>query len=67
MRRRIILAVGCLLIAGVLSFTRDTTAYHAKVKASQATQVTAVLKNEFGELSFSFRAPDGHSWALVGK
>lgn len=45
----------------------DIAAYHAKVKASAATHVTAVLKNEFGEPSFSFRAPDGHSWNLVGK
>ena len=45
----------------------DIAAYHAKVKASAATQVTEVLPNEFGERSFSFRAPDGHSWALAGK
>lgn len=45
----------------------DLAAYHAKVKASQATDVTPLLKNEFGEMSFGFKAPDGHSWALVGK
>ncbi len=45
----------------------DLAAYHAKVKASKATQVTDMVKNEFGETSFVFRAPDGHSWALVGK
>lgn len=45
---------------------KDITAYHAKVKASAATHVTAVAKNEFGEASFSFRAPDGHTWTLVG-
>jgi catechol 2,3-dioxygenase-like lactoylglutathione lyase family enzyme len=45
----------------------DLAAYHAKVKASKATMVTDVIKNEFGESSFAFRAPDGHSWALVGK
>ena len=46
---------------------RDIAAYHAKVKASAATHVSAVLKNEFGEASFSFRAPDGHTWTLVGQ
>ena len=45
----------------------DIAAYHAKVKASRATNITAVLKNEFGESSFSFTAPDGHWWTLVGK
>jgi uncharacterized glyoxalase superfamily protein PhnB len=45
----------------------DINAYHAKVKASRATKVTAVMKNEFGEPSFSFIAPDGHSWTLIGK
>ncbi len=41
--------------------------YHAKVKASKATGVTEIMKNEFGEKSFSFYAPDGHFWTLVGK
>jgi uncharacterized glyoxalase superfamily protein PhnB len=41
--------------------------YHAKVKASRATGVTEIMKNEFGEQSFSFTAPDGHFWTLVGK
>ena len=45
----------------------DIGAYQAKVKASSATNVTAVMKNEFGEQSFSFVAPDGHWWTLVGK
>jgi catechol 2,3-dioxygenase-like lactoylglutathione lyase family enzyme len=39
--------------------------FHAKVKASKATNVTAMLKNEFGEKSFSFVAPDGHLFTLV--
>lgn len=38
---------------------------HAKVKASKATNVTAILKNEFGESSFSFVAPDGHTFTLI--
>jgi catechol 2,3-dioxygenase-like lactoylglutathione lyase family enzyme len=39
--------------------------YHAKVKASAARNVTALLRNEFGEPSFSFTAPDGHVFTLV--
>jgi hypothetical protein len=45
----------------------DIADYHAKVKSSRATNLTAVLKNEFGESSFSFIAPDGHWWTLIGK
>lgn len=41
--------------------------YHDKVKASRATGVTDVAMNEFGEKSFSFIAPDGHYWTLLGK
>jgi hypothetical protein len=46
---------------------RELAQMHAKVKASKATDVTAALHNEFGEQSFSFKAPDGHSWTLLGK
>ena len=53
---------------GLTLFTyavKDVEAYHAKVSASDATKVTKVLKNEFGEKSFSFIAPDGMDWTLV--
>ncbi len=45
----------------------DINAYQAKVKSSKAANVTPVMNNEFGEKSFSFVAPDGHFWTLVGK
>jgi hypothetical protein len=45
----------------------DIKDYHARVRASSATKVSAIIKNEFGELSFSFRAPDGMDWVLVGR
>lgn len=41
--------------------------YHKKVKTSKATKVTNVLKNEFGEKSFSFVAPDGYVWTILGE
>ena len=43
----------------------DIEDYHGRVSRSEATRVTDVMENEFGELSFSFIAPDGTDWALV--
>jgi catechol 2,3-dioxygenase-like lactoylglutathione lyase family enzyme len=40
--------------------------YHARVSASAATGVTPITRNEFGERSFSFVAPDRVFWTLVG-
>jgi catechol 2,3-dioxygenase-like lactoylglutathione lyase family enzyme len=39
--------------------------YHQKVKQSAAKNVTDILKNEFGEKSFSFIAPDGYFWTIL--
>jgi catechol 2,3-dioxygenase-like lactoylglutathione lyase family enzyme len=44
---------------------RDLDAYHARIKASAATDVSPIVKNEFGERSFSFTAPDGYVWTLL--
>ncbi len=41
--------------------------YRVRISASTATAVTPINANEFGEPSFSFTAPDGTAWALVGK
>ena len=43
----------------------DIEGYHERVAASEARRVTEVMKNEFGELSFSFISPDGMDWTLV--
>lgn len=40
--------------------------YHAKVKASKAKDLTEIQTNEFGEKSFSFIAPDGYFWTILG-
>jgi hypothetical protein len=37
------------------------------VIAAGATEVSERLLNEFGEPSFSFVAPDGISWTVVGR
>ncbi len=39
--------------------------FHRRVHDSDASAVTDILDNEFGERSFSFVAPDGYSWNLV--
>jgi catechol 2,3-dioxygenase-like lactoylglutathione lyase family enzyme len=39
--------------------------YRKRVKDSQAKDVTDIMKNEFGEKSFSFVAPDGYFWTIV--
>ncbi len=41
--------------------------YHERIKASAATAVTAIIRNEFGESSFGFVAPDGMYWNLLAQ
>jgi uncharacterized glyoxalase superfamily protein PhnB len=44
----------------------DIDDYHKKVMKSSATMVKNVTENEFGGPSFSFIAPNGTFWTLVG-
>ncbi len=44
---------------------RDIEGYYQRVNGSQATELTKVCENEFGEKSFSFVAPDGYFWTLL--
>ncbi|MCU0238336.1 MAG: hypothetical protein MUC29_02760 [Pyrinomonadaceae bacterium] len=39
--------------------------YYKRVKSSKATDLTAIITNEFGEKSFSFIAPDGYFWTIL--
>ncbi len=53
---------------GVCLYTmkvKDIQLYHQRVSTSEATEITHVYENEFGEKSFSFVAPDGYFWTLV--
>ena len=53
---------------GVCLYTmkvKDIESYHQRVSNSEATEVTKVYENEFGENSFSFIAPDGYFWTLI--
>jgi catechol 2,3-dioxygenase-like lactoylglutathione lyase family enzyme len=40
--------------------------YVDRIKASQAEKITNIVNNEFGDKSFSFVAPDGYFWTLIG-
>lgn len=57
---------GCLGYSLYTYRVSDIDHYAGRVAASRATEVTPVLGNEFGERSFSFKAPDGNPWTLVG-
>lgn len=39
--------------------------YFERIESTSAKNITAIEKNEFGEMSFSFTAPDGYSWTIV--
>ena len=44
----------------------DLADYWQSVSQSEATSVTPILPDEFGQPAFTFIAPDGTSWGLVG-
>jgi uncharacterized glyoxalase superfamily protein PhnB len=55
---------------GVSLFTyqvEDIQAFHQRISNSSATNVTPIVSNEFGELSFGLLAPDGFYWVIVGQ
>lgn len=45
---------------------RDLEEMHARVRSSDATAVTEIVRNEFGEPSFTFESPDGNVFAVIG-
>jgi len=53
---------------GICLFTyqvEDIAAFHQRVTHSNATHVTSIMSNEFGEPSFGLIAPDGMYWMIV--
>ncbi|MGK7954577.1 MAG: hypothetical protein AB4063_04845 [Crocosphaera sp.] len=56
---------GCLGFSLYTLQVTDIDSYHQKVTESQATEITPIIMNEFGEKSFSFVAPDGYFWTLL--
>jgi len=43
----------------------DIEAAHKKAETHGATDMTTVQPDEFGDKSFSFRAPDGYVWTFI--
>jgi catechol 2,3-dioxygenase-like lactoylglutathione lyase family enzyme len=56
---------GCLGTSLYTLQVNDIDSYEQKVRDSEATEVTEIIVNEFGEKSFSFVAPDGYFWTLL--
>lgn len=56
---------GCLGFSLYTCRVQDLTQYRDRIQASAAQNVTDPIANEFGELSFSFIAPDGYFWTLL--
>ena len=44
---------------------RGLNTYFDRMKASSVQKFTTIATNEFGEMSFSFVAPDGYFWTLL--
>ncbi|KST68938.1 hypothetical protein BC008_02725 [Mastigocoleus testarum BC008] len=57
---------GCLGVCLYTMKVKDIQQYYQLVSSSKATEMTTVYENEFGEKSFSFVAPDGYFWTLIG-
>jgi hypothetical protein len=45
--------------------THDIEGLHGRVSASEATDVSEVLSDEFGQPAFSFAAPDRYVWTVM--
>jgi catechol 2,3-dioxygenase-like lactoylglutathione lyase family enzyme len=57
---------GCLGYSLYAWRAHDLEAMHRRVAASGARRVGDVLADEFGRPAFTFDAPDGYQWVLIG-
>lgn len=57
---------GCLGYSVYVWRVADVEAMHRRVAAAGARRVGDVAADEFGRLAFSFDAPDGYQWILIG-
>lgn len=57
---------GCLGMSLYTYRVQEIETYFNRIEASAAQNVTEIRCNEFGEPSFSFIAPDGYFWTLLG-
>ncbi|MBP5972715.1 VOC family protein [Brasilonema sp. CT11] len=56
---------GCLGVCLYTYRVRGLDMYCDRIKASPVQKYTNIVPNEFGEMSFSFVAPDGYFWTLL--
>ena len=56
---------GCLGMSLYTYRVRGINAYFERIKASAVRKFTNIVSNEFGEMSFSFVAPDCYFWTLL--
>ncbi|MER3435977.1 MAG: bleomycin resistance protein [Leptolyngbya sp. ERB_1_1] len=56
---------GCLGMSLYTYRVGEIEQYRDRIQASSAQGVTEICRNEFGDRSFSFTAPDGYFWTLV--
>ncbi len=56
---------GCLGMSLYTYRVRGIHGYFDRIKASKVQKFTNIISNEFGEMSFSFVAPDGYFWTLL--
>jgi uncharacterized glyoxalase superfamily protein PhnB len=56
---------GCLGVCLYTMKVNNIAEYCQRVISSEATEITQMYENEFGEKSFSFIAPDGYFWTLL--
>lgn len=57
---------GCLGYSLYVWRANDVEAMHRRVAAAGARRVGDVTGDEFGRRAFSFDAPDGYQWVLIG-
>lgn len=56
---------GCLGMCLYTYRVNGLDGYLDRLRASQAQNISAIVRNEFGENSLSFVAPDGYFWTLL--
>jgi catechol 2,3-dioxygenase-like lactoylglutathione lyase family enzyme len=56
---------GCLGMCLYTYLVDGLDVYCDRIQASQAQNITEIVRNEFGEKSFSFVTPDGYFWTLL--
>lgn len=56
---------GCLGMCLYTYRVSDINYYFESIQSTSTENITAIENNEFGEMSFSFTAPDGYFWTVT--